>query len=82
VFLESALASPRTLPEGEAVKAGAAVGSNQGNLFETECSLEEPGATIQFRITRLYGKAIKWLETGERQRGSQLLLAHSQEQQR
>jgi hypothetical protein len=26
--------------------------------------LYEPGATILFRIARLYGKAIKWLLTG------------------
>jgi len=30
-------------------------------LDATECGMKEPGATIPFRIARLYGKSIEWV---------------------
>ena len=41
-----------------------AVGIAQSYLSAVERGQKEPGATILFRIARLYGKTIEWLLTG------------------
>ncbi len=40
-----------------------------GTLKSCERGLKEPGATILFRIARLYGKSIEWLLTGSEGEG-------------
>jgi transcriptional regulator with XRE-family HTH domain len=40
------------------------LGIAQSHLSAIERGLKEPSATILFRISRLYGKTIEWLLTG------------------
>jgi hypothetical protein len=40
-----------------------------GPLKSCDLGLKEPGATILFRIARLYGKSIEWLLAGSEGEG-------------
>jgi hypothetical protein len=61
------------------MQASAAPAVYQNYISAIVRRLTEPGAPILFSIARLYWKAIEWLLTGRR-RGSQLLLASSEQQ--
>jgi hypothetical protein len=43
-----------------------------GTLKSCERGLKEPGATILFRIAKLYGKSIEWLLMGRDGKGRYL----------
>jgi hypothetical protein len=58
------VALPDIRQDSPLITASAGVGIARIYISPTEHVLKDPGATILFRIARLYGKSIEWPMTG------------------